>query len=120
MRRVLMLGVALLLLAACGSDSGSPNARLDGTYEGTLSIGGQPAAAFTLVAVQQGNAVSGTWTSGSSHGTFAANVNGSQFSAVLSGSGLFCNSTGSYDDDSISGALACAGGGNGAFQANRV
>ena len=120
MRRVLILGVALLFLAACGSDSGGSNARLDGTYQGTLSVGGQPVAPFTLVAVQNGSAVSGTWQSGSRRGTFAANVNGSQFSAVLSGGGLFCNSTGSYDDNSLSGTLACAGGTNGAFQANKV
>jgi len=114
-----MLGVALFLFAGCGSDSGNSH-RLDGTYQGTLSIGGQPVAPFTVTAVQNGNAVSGTWRSGTRTGTFAANVNGSQFSAVLSGSGLNCNSTGSYDSDDVSGTLACAGGVNGAFQAHRV
>jgi hypothetical protein len=111
---------AVILLAGCSSDGGSSNARLEGSYQGTLFVGGAPAAPFTLNATQTGSSVSGTFTSGSRRGTFAANVNGSQFAAVLSGGGLQCNASGTYDDDSLSGALACAGGANGSFSANRV
>lgn len=115
-----VLLLLLLLLSACGSDGGSANASLDGSYTGTLSVGGQPVAPFTLTAAQTGQAVSGTWTGGGRTGTFAANVNGSQFAGVLSGGGLLCNTTGIYDDEQLSGTLACAGGGTGAFAASRL
>ncbi len=109
-----------LAVAACSSGGGSRSFTLDGTYQGTLFLGGQPAATFTPQVTQTGNSASGTFTSGSQRGTFAANVSGSQFSAVLSGGGLACDSTGTYDDHSMSGALACAGGVNGSFQATRI
>lgn len=86
MRRVLVLGVALFLLAACGSDSSGPSTEFTGTYEGTTlqTSGGSGSTSITVTVGQAGSNVQGTYSTGAGdRGTITGTFDGQTFQGTM-------------------------------------
>ena len=127
MKTAVILASLLLLLGACGHDkqpTSSAPPRLTGTYEGPSVFGGHTYT-LRIDVVQTGSSASGTYSSTSGdRGTFAANIAGTQFSALLVSTvnAVRCNVTGTIrvDFSGFSGAVACSNRSLGSFDVTRV
>ncbi len=121
-----LCALGLTLLAGCGgdsSDSADP-ASLGGSWVGTITQNGNPAANIGMIITQTGDALTGTFNgTGGTSGTMTGSISGDRVEMTTTIGAVVAQWTGTLNDarTSMSGTftIVAGGGGSGSWTLNQ-